>query len=307
MTSPHEDWKSLACSLNASVAAKAASAPTAPPRRPGDKSNLILRVDICQWGDKDCDGKSVYPDPPPVPNVYACNSKLKQLCCNGAFVCPPTNVCRCGKLPPRPPPGPPGPTPGPAGSKYTCTGTPLMQCVVDANGKFPSAAACNASCITHFTCTGSPATYCTQAENGRFTSMAACNASCTANPHPGPPPPPPSPSPPPAGKYTCTGTPLKKCIPDSNGLFSSFGECSAKCINRFTCTGSPKTHCVQAANGNFTSEAECQASGCGRTGDALTGIQCDPDAHPLQTCPGERVEHHPEPHNECDCCQRKQV
>lgn len=95
MTSPHEDWKSLACQLNISrasaVAANESHTTTA-----GDNSTLLMRVAICQWGDQQCTGSTRYPDPPPVPNVYACNSSDAQMCCNNTFRCPPTNACRCG-------------------------------------------------------------------------------------------------------------------------------------------------------------------------------------------------------------------
>jgi hypothetical protein len=267
MTSPHEDWKSLACTLNLSLAqAEAASSGRA--LRHGDNSSLLLQVSVCQWGDQTCSGGQVYPDPPPVPNVYACDSKAgppRQKCCRGSYNCPESDICRCSNG--THPPSPPG------SDKYTCTGTPYMQCVRDANGKFGSMGACNASCVTHFTCTGSPDRFCVQAANGKFASEKACNASCL-----GPSPPSPSPS---KGKYTCTGTPLKKCIPDANGKFASEAACHTGCVNRFTCTGSPATQCVQAADGQFTSEAACHVK-C--QSKPPSKVQCNPHAHPKQNC-----------------------
>jgi len=278
MTSPHEDWKSLACLLNHTLANEAARNGTGKPLHPGDNSSLVLTVDVCQWGDKLCTGNQIYPDPPPVPHVYACDSSVtpKQLCCHGSYPCPGTNLCRCGNG--TQPPAPPGAV------KYTCTGTPLKRCIPDSNGNFSSAAACNSSCINRFTCTGSPVTHCVQAANGHFTSPAACNMSCS-KPSPPPPPTPPAPTPQP-GKYTCTGTPLKKCISDANGKFNSLEACNRSCINRFTCTGSPVTHCVQAANGKYTSIEMCQSSGCGKTPSPSPphGPQCNPHARPPQLC-----------------------
>ena len=82
MTSPHEDWKSLACKRNVSRTLPPRHPPPTPPITDSVRNaqlaammngTVVLRVSICQWHDVNCTGEQLYPDVPAVPNV--CKSK----------------------------------------------------------------------------------------------------------------------------------------------------------------------------------------------------------------------------------------
>lgn len=258
MTSPHEDWKSLECKQNASKPAPPPSPKGAAPVRSGSgqpgvltNETLVLRVSVCQWHDVTCTGEQVYPGVPAVPDVYACDHKLGQMCCNNTFKCPPSEICNCDNPTPQPapptPPTPPTPTPPtPPKPPPTPTPPPAHGTPCNPNAHPPQNCPCPASCHC---CTAK-----TCACRHVCPKCGKTTCYCPAAPSPAPvPPPPPPPSP--GDTWSCNAN------------------------------GTPLAFCGKATKGQYPTKTACNASCHATPPPPLPGQSCNPHAHPPQNCP----------------------